>query len=102
MQVFNLIPPFTFKCIPSGYNSGVIQLFLRDELKNITTEIDITGVFYQNFQLFIDFSDFTTIEGQSFEAEVKEDGILIYRGKVYVTAQTDLENYEMNKGVLKV
>ena len=102
MQVFNLIPPFTFKCIPSGYNSGVIQLFLRDELKNITTEIDITSVFYQNFQLFIDFSDFTTIEGQSFEAEVKEDGILIYRGKVYVTAQTDLENYEMNKGVLKV
>jgi len=102
MQVFNLIPPFTFKCIPSGYNSGVIQLFLRDELKNITTEIDITGVFYQNFQLFIDFSDFTTIEGQSFEAEVKEDGVLIYRGKVYVTAQTDLENYELNKGVLKV
>jgi len=102
MQVFNLIPPFTFKCIPSGYNSGVIQLFLRDELKNFTTEIDITGVFYQNFQLFIDFSDFTTIEGQSFEAEVKEDGVLIYRGKVYVTAQTDLENYELNKGVLKV
>jgi len=102
MQVFNLIPPFTFKCIPSGYNSGVIQLFLRDELKNFTTEIDITGVFYQNFQLFIDFSDFTTIEGQSFGAEVKEDGILIYRGKVYVTAQTDLENYELNKGVLKI
>ena len=51
MQVFNLTPPFTFKCIPSGYNSGVIQLFLRDELKNVTTEIDITGVFYQNFQL---------------------------------------------------
>ena len=75
---------------------------MRDELKNVTTEIDITGVFYQNFQLFIDFSDFTTIEGQSFEAEVKEDGVLIYRGKVYVTAQTDLENYELNKGVLKV
>jgi len=102
MQVFNLTPPYTFKCIPIGYNSGVIQLFLRDELKDVTTEIDITGVFYQNFQLFINFSDFTTIEGQSFEAEVKEDGILIYRGKVYVTAQTDLENYELNKGVLKV
>lgn len=102
MQVFDLTPPFTFKCIPSEYNSGVIQLFLRDELKNITSEIDITGVFYQNFQLFIDFSDFITIEGQSFEAEVKEDGVLIFRGKVYVTAQTDLENYELNKGVLKV
>ena len=75
---------------------------MRDELKNIVTEIDITGVFYQNFLLFIDFSDFTTIEGQSFEAEVKEDGVLIYRGKVYVTTQTDLENYELNKGVLKI
>ena len=75
---------------------------MRDELKNIVTEIDITGVFYQNFLLFIDFSDFTTIEGQSFEAEVKEVGVLIYRGKVYVTTQTDLENYEMNKGVLKI
>jgi hypothetical protein len=41
-------------------------------------------------------------EGQSFEIEVLEDGEITYRGKAYVTAQTDLENYEMNKGILKV
>jgi hypothetical protein len=41
-------------------------------------------------------------EGQSFEIEVLEDGAITYRGKAFVTAQTDLENYEINKGVLKV
>jgi hypothetical protein len=102
MVVFNLTSPWTYKCIPSGYNSGEISMLLRDELKNITHTITTTGVFYQNFQLFIDFSAFTMVEGQSFEVEIKEDDVLIYRGKAYATAQTDLQNYELNNGVLKV
>jgi hypothetical protein len=41
-------------------------------------------------------------EGQSFEVTINENDNLIYRGKAYATAQTDLENFELNKGVLKV
>jgi hypothetical protein len=41
-------------------------------------------------------------EGQSFEITINEDDVLIYRGKAFATAQTDLENFELNKGVLKV
>jgi hypothetical protein len=102
MIVFDLSNTRTFKCIPSSYNGGIIVLNFRDETKNITYAIEYDSVYYQNFQLMIPFTGFTMTEGQSFEIEVLEDGNLIYRGKAYVTAQTDLENYEMNKGILKV
>ena len=75
---------------------------MRDELKNITTNIDIDSVAYQNFILYVTFSDFTMIEGQSFEVTVKENDVITYIGKAYATSQTDLENYQMNKGILKV
>jgi hypothetical protein len=102
MIVFDLSTTRTFKCIPSSYNGGAIVLNFRDETKNITYAIEYDAVYYQNFQLMIPFTGFTMTEGQSFEIEVLEDGNLTYRGKAYVTAQTDLENYEMNKGILKV
>lgn len=102
MIVFSVATNHTFRCIPSSYNDGVIVFNLRDELKNITYSIEYDNVFYQNFQLIIDFSDFQTIEGQSFEVTILENDLITYRGKAYVTAQTDLENYEMNNGILKV
>jgi hypothetical protein len=102
MIVFDLSSTRTFKCIPSSYNGGTIVLNFRDETKNITYSIEYDAVYYQNFQLMIPFSGFTMTEGQSFEIEVLEDGNITYRGKAYVTAQTDLENYEMNNGILKV
>lgn len=102
MIVFSVATNHTFKCIPSSYNGGTIAFNLRDELKNTTYSIEYDNVFYQNFQLIIDFSDFQTIEGQSFEVTILENDAITYRGKAYVTAQTDLENYEMNNGILKV
>ena len=102
MIVFSVATNHTFRCIPSSYNDGEIVFNLRDELKNITHSIEYDNVFYQNFQLIIDFSDFQTIEGQSFEVTILENDVITYRGKAYVTAQTDLENYEMNNGILKV
>lgn len=102
MIVFSVATNHTFRCIPSSYNDGEISFNLRDELKNTTYSIEYDNVFYQNFQLIIDFSDFQTIEGQSFEVTILENDVITYRGKAYVTAQTDLENYEMNNGILKV
>ena len=102
MVVFNLTAPFVFKCAPRYYNGGQIALFLRDELKNTTTSVDIDSTAYQNMLLYVTFSNYTIVEGQSFEVTVKENGVITYLGKAYATAQTDLENYKINKGVLKV
>ena len=102
MWIFNLTAPYQFRCIPRGYNSGVITFFLRDETKDITHEISVTGVYYQNNVLVLVFDEPIMTEGQSFEVTINEDDNLIYRGKAYATSQTDLENFELNNGVLKV
>jgi len=102
MWIFNLTAPYQFKCIPRGYNSGIITFFLRDELRDITHEIDVTSVYYQNSVLILLFDEPIFKEGQSFEVIINENDELIYRGKAFATAQTDLENFELNKGVLKV
>jgi len=79
-----------------------LTFFLRDELRDTTTEIEILGVFYQNSVLILNFEEPILREGQSFEITINENDNLIYRGKAFATAQTDLENFELNKGVLKI
>jgi hypothetical protein len=102
MWIFNLTAPYQFKCIPRNYNGGELTFYLRDELRDTTIEIEILGTFYQNNVLILDFEEPILKEGQSFEITINENDNLIYRGKAFATAQTDLENFELNKGVLKV
>jgi hypothetical protein len=101
MNIFNLTQPYRLNCIPRSYNDGVITLLLRDELKDITHTISVDSIYYQNSVLMLSFEDITLKEGQSFEVIINENDQLIYRGKAYATAQADLENFELNKGVLK-
>jgi hypothetical protein len=79
-----------------------LTFFLRDELRDIIFNVEILGSFYQNNVLILNFEEPILKEGQSFEITINEDDNLIYRGKAFSTAQTDLENFELNKGVLKV
>ena len=102
MWIFNLTAPYQFKCIPRNYNGGELTFFLRDELRDTTTEIEILGTYYQNNVLILNFEEPIFKEGQSFEITINENDNLIYRGKAFATAQTDLENFVLNKGVLKV
>lgn len=102
MWIFNLTAPYQFKCIPRYYNEGELTFFLRDELRDIIFNVEILGSFYQNNVLILNFEEPILKEGQSFEITINEDDNLIYRGKAFSTAQTDLENFELNKGVLKV
>ena len=102
MWIFNLTAPYQFKCIPRSYNGGDLTFFLIDELRDITFNIEILGSFYQNSVLILNFDEPILKEGQSFEITINENDVLIYRGKAFATAQTDLENFELNKGVLKV
>jgi hypothetical protein len=101
MNIFNLTQPYRLNCIPRSYNDGIITLLLRDELKDLTHTINVDSIYYQNSILMLQFSDIILKEGQSFEVIINENDQLIYRGKAYATAQTDLENFELNKGVLK-
>ena len=75
---------------------------MRDELRDITYDIEYLTVSYSNNILTFQFDQFELKEGQSFEITINEGDNLIYRGKAFATAQTDLENFELNKGVLKV
>lgn len=102
MWIFDLNKPYRFKCIPRNYNGGELTFLMRDELRDITYNIGIIVSTYQNNILNILFSDPDLKEGQSFEITINENDNLIYRGKAFATAQTDLENFELNKGVLKV
>ena len=102
MWIFNLTAPYQFKCIPRYYNEGELTFYLRDELRDTTTEIEILETIYQNNILKLVFEEPILKEGQSFEITINENENLIYRGKAFSTAQTDLENFELNKGVLKV
>ena len=102
MWIFNLTAPYQYKCIPRSYNGGELTFKLRDELRDIIFEIEILDTFYQNSVLILNFEEPILREGQSFEITINENDDLIYRGKAFATAQTDLENFELNKGVLKV
>jgi hypothetical protein len=102
MWIFNLTRPYQYKCIPRSYNGGELTFFLRDELRDIIFEIEILDAFYQNNILILKFNEPILKEGQSFEVTINENDNLLYRGKAFATAQTDLENFELNKGVLKV
>jgi len=48
MWIFNLTAPYQFRCIPREYNSGNITFLLRNEGNDLTQEIEVTGVYYQN------------------------------------------------------
>lgn len=102
MWIFNLTAPYQYKCIPRSYNGGELTFLLRDELRDIIFNIQILETFYQNNVLILNFEEPILREGQSFEITINENDNLIYRGKAFATAQTDLENFELNKGVLKV
>lgn len=102
MWIFNLTAPYQFKCIPRNYNEGEITFLMRDELRDITYNIVPLTINYVNNILIFQFEEPELKEGQSFEITINEDDVLIYRGKAFATAQTDLENFELNKGVLKV
>jgi len=102
MWIFNLTAPYQFKCIPRSYNEGELTFLMRDELRDITYNIEYLDISYQNNILTFQFDTPELKEGQSFEITINEDDVLLYRGKAFATAQTDLENFELNKGVLKV
>jgi hypothetical protein len=102
MVVFNPTDEIhSLRCIPR-FNSEIVTLKLRNELKNTTETFEIESINYNSYMI-LEFVK-TFVEGESSEIEIFDANTeeLLYRGKSYATSQTDLENYKLTKGVLKV
>lgn len=94
MNVLN--PNFTtqfINIIPREYDlSGV--LWLRNELRDKETISNVTCIVSNGYLQIPIIGTFK--EGESYELEYrKTDDTVLYRGKLYCTSQTDLQNYHL-------
>lgn len=81
--------------IPREYAEEV-RLVMWNEMTSVSTEIDNIITTTTNGHLEIPFNHYF-IEGDSAETKVFDmDNKLIWRGKIYATSQTDLENFTLN------
>ena len=80
--------------IPRFYTTDV-KLYLWNELKSMETVLTCVAT-ETNGYLEIPFTYFLT-EGDSIETKVTDTtDKLMWRGKIYATSQTDLENFTLN------
>lgn len=102
MVVFNTSDEIHFlRCIPRQQSANVV-LKLRNELKDTTETFEIQSDFENNYMI-LQFEKIF-VEGESSEIEIFDatNDSLLYRGKSYATSQTDLENFKLTKGILKI
>lgn len=55
---------------------------------------------YGNGYMTISF-ELTVLETESFNLEVKDGNVVLFRGKAFATDETNLENYKLSKGLLQ-
>lgn len=91
----------SLRCIPRK-QCEVVVLKLRNELKDTIQTFEIPALEYGNYMV-LEFEK-VFVEGESSDIEIFDiiDDQLLYRGKSYATTQTDLENFKLTKGVLKL
>tara|TARA_R110000851_G_scaffold237164_2_gene390020 strand:- start:13539 stop:13844 length:306 start_codon:yes stop_codon:yes gene_type:complete len=89
----------TLTFIPRENASNVI-LTITDESTHLSTGISGSTVYlngYMSVEVVYDF-----YEGGSYTYEVLDlSQNLLYRGKIFSTGQTDLENYNINQDLLQ-
>lgn len=83
------------RVIPSDYNGGTITVSLRNEFTDEQYTNTVTSVGYFNGILRISFNTITFTEGTDIDVTVYENGTVTYKGKAYVTDQTDIENFKL-------
>lgn len=79
------------------YNATDLTVTLLNEetqVNNEFTEVDTT---YANGYLTFSFN-LTCKEAESFNLEVKDGDIVLFRGKAFATDTVDLENYKLSNG----
>lgn len=86
---------YEFK-VPYRFFSDDVRFIIYDESNDIEIEMELQAVEVNNYMLFnfyFDFEDDKTYESKITDMSDK----LIWRGKIYATLQTDLQNYSINK-----
>lgn len=94
MYIFNTTQS-ELRVIPSDYNGGTITVSLRNEFTDEQYTNTVTSVGYFNGILRISFNPIAFTEGTDIDVTVYENGAVTYKGKAYVTDQTDIENFKL-------
>lgn len=81
------------------YDVENITLILRNEETDVTEEFDLFST-YANGYMTIELEK-EVKEGENFEIEVRDINVILFRGKVFCTEQTDLENYKNNTDIIR-
>lgn len=82
------------KIIPRYYETE-LTMHLWNEFKQEETVLECTGTIDEGY-LIIPFTLYMT-EGESFETKVFDStNRTVWRGKLYATSQTDLQNFTLN------
>jgi hypothetical protein len=84
--------------IPRYYPNSVVLTLLNEETQTLNT-FTISPT-YSNGYMFLDF-EFTCLEMESFNLEIKDGNTVLFRGKAFATDETDLENYKLSKNILQ-
>lgn len=95
--------PQSFKFIPRSKTYD--GLFLHDESENKTTQITIasnaSNDYYETITATFHIASpaFTLVKNRFYRLLVKNGSDVVYRDRVFVTNQTDLENFTINDNV---
>ncbi|MEM9823232.1 MAG: hypothetical protein AAF985_19280 [Bacteroidota bacterium] len=73
------------------------MLEIRNEASDAVATFPQTGIYVNGFLTLQVAHGFE--EGEQYEANVQYDGNEIWRGKIYITAQTP-KDYKLNDGIL--
>lgn len=96
----HILKPITsiqiLQLIPRVYVSGVTLSIFDTELETTET-IVTTGTSENGYLVITDIFTMTEGKNYTFDVNVTSNGILIYRGQIYCTSQTDFYNYKMNQ-----
>jgi len=86
----------TITIIPR-YNATDLTVNLLNEETQVNNEFTEVATTYSNGYLTFSFN-LTCKEAESFNLEVKDGNIVLYRDKVFATDTVDLENYKLSNG----
>lgn len=90
----------TFSVIPRFEPSGSVTVTFRSEQQNKQTHSFTYAATYENGYLTIANTFSPTLKNNNkYLVEVKEGATLLWRGKCFVTDQTDLPKYTINEDV---
>lgn len=72
------------------------QLFLTDESTNVQTEVSINSIIDKGYYSEVN-ANFELVENRFYRVEIRNEGIIVYRGKLFCTDQS-IVTFSVNNG----